>query len=179
MRYLCHLDSFRSMPSEAALLQLAEDRVLAKERYQDRKVDPLTRERQVQYRYIGLICERAVATVLGLTMNLDVSPRGDHRTNLTNVNGVPIDVIGRTLPRNGMVPDLLINTREKPRPDLACVLAIYRSSDHDPDLWGWAWERDVRENNCIVSYTSDTSFAYPRAMLKDIWSLEDAYPWRD
>lgn len=168
-------DPPRHYPTDEELRELAEARVLRKLAAPDRKRTPKRTKAQileeVKRRHIGLLGEREVALLLGVPMSLDVRHTGDARENLANAHGVPIDVITRTIPNNRVVPDLLLNTREAARPDLALVLVIYPGDRCQLNVVGWEWEREVRSRNHVVRYSQNDSYAYPAGYLRSIYSL--------
>lgn len=174
-----------SYPSAAELKRVAQDRVAVKAGYRDRKRpggrawDDDKGQGEVQRRLIGLLGEREVAILLGLPMRVDVSRKGDKRANLVTGNGVPVDVITRTIPStlHTQAPDLLLNVAEPPRPELALVLVAHLGMTCQPIILGWVWEDLVRQRNHRVRYSANESFSYSAADLFPISRLKSSQPW--
>lgn len=166
------IDRRHHLPTLAEIQAVARARVVSKRRVRDRKRS-LGLEAEIERRTMGLLCERQVARLLGVPMQLGVSVRGDGRANLVTAHGVPIDVIGRA-PQGRLkelYPDLLLNTRERARPDLALVLVVFFGTHVDPLVAGWEWEIVVRDEARLVAFSSNESFAYPPRKLRPIAEL--------
>lgn len=111
-------------------------------------------------RLIGLRGERQVARELGLPMDLRILPKGTRRTNFVLADGTPVDVVTRTVPRNGQAPELILRTTERELvQDRAMVLVIWFDEAHEPWIPGWAWESELRQSRVISFVPGVTNWA--------------------
>lgn len=121
-------------------------------------------------RAVGLAGERHVARYLGIPMDTRLKPGGSQRTNL-RLGNVTIDVVTRTMPRNGAEPDIIVKTTAKPKPHLL-ALVIWHGWEYEPQLAGWVWEAELRSRGIVTEYVPGfRNYALPASELV---SLETA-----
>lgn len=98
------------------------------------------------YRELGLKGERHVARHLGLPMDLSLKPGGNNRANLRLPNGIEVDVMTRSVRRDGTLPDMMMKTDEKELPgDRAIILVVNHGDEYEMEILGWAWESTLRK----------------------------------
>lgn len=161
------------LPSNAQVERLAELIDAAHTRH--RQPDETARWRNPVHRQMGLYGERHIARLLNLRMDLSIKPYGNQRRNLVLANGTVLDVVTRSMLKNGSYPDLPRKVGSRGRVD-ALVLVVWHGTTYEPEVPGWVPEPEMIERGALQRWKDGIeNIVVPVGLLDPFWTLAELH----
>lgn len=160
-------DALLMLPDDPQIIRLAS-RVNAAHKGQRNE----TGSWPVDFRQVGLFCERAFARVFRTAMDTSVKRFGSGRRNAVLNNGMSIDVIGRRIRPDKSLPDLTRKVSGYRQAADACVLIVWVGRGWEPVFLGWIRDYEVKEKGQIRSFQKGgQSYVVDQALLRPMTEL--------
>jgi len=129
-----------------------------------------TKHWPVDFREVGLFCERAFCRVFRTRMDMGVKRYGSARVNTKLRDGTRIDVVGRRL-YHGTLPDLTRKVSGARQAADACVLVLWHGEGTEPVFLGWEWDRTIKTYPTQSFQIGGKSYVVPVAKLRPMHEL--------
>jgi hypothetical protein len=161
------IDRRLGLPSDEQIMRLAE-RINESHAGQRNETGPWP----VDFRQVGLFCERAFARVFRTPMDTAIRRYGSGRVNATLNDGTRVDVVGRRLRRDRQLPDLTRRVRGHRQSADVCCLILWVGRAWEPVFLGWLPDGEIKERGEKRTFqTGNTDYVVPVARLNTMADL--------